>query len=120
MRGILYREFQPVISEKCSNPKRALKKMRQPNTHYCSLITIHIITLFQVFLSQNSGVPNQKLRRSKSIPRPFQGHSRFCSKFVPSWFFCLFFFAQAFSKGLIDLLQERRKLHQNYTEFDLE
>ena len=69
-------------------------------THHCSLITVHIIPLFQVFLSQNVGVPNQKLGvpsqfqgRSKSIPGPFQGHSRFCSKFVPSLIsFCLSFF----------------------------
>ena len=71
-------------------------------THHCLLITALIIPLFQVFLSQNSGVPDQKRRRSKSISKPFQMLFQVCSK-------CAFLFGQDFSKSL-------RKLHQNYTK----
>ena len=90
------------------------------------------ITLFQVFLSQNVAVPSQKPRCSKSVPRPFQRNSRFCSKFVPSSLsflvkiFLKAWFARAFSKSLsciicpsayapVSPLAHSLKLHQNYT-----
>ena len=96
-------------------------------THHCLLITALIIPLFQVFQSQNLGVPDQNSRRSKSVPGPFQRNSRFCSKFVPSWFFWLFFsfslkpFLKAwFARAFFQKLEETTlKLHQNYTEIDL-
>ena len=64
-----------------------------------------LIPLFQVFLSQNVAVPSQKLRCSRSIPRPFQRNSIFCSK----WFSA--YFAQAFLKILTCCKSE-----ENYTK----
>ena len=83
-------------------------------THHCLLITALIIPLFQVFLSQNAGVPDQKLRCSKCVPGPFQGHSRFCSKFVPSQFVLFVPFVILYPSRVTRYAS--LELHQNYTK----
>ena len=78
--------------------------------------TIHIIPLFQVFLSQNIGVPDQNSRRSRGVPSQFPGRSKFCSKSDPP--FCSSFCP----KSLIvpSARETTLKLHQNYTGFTME